>query len=143
MSGIPLHSVSVAGVAFDAAGRVLLIKRRDNGEWQAPGGILERDETFEQGVAREVLEETGVRVKVEYLSGVYKNLQRGVVALVYRCTPLDGVPMPSAESAEVEWVDLNDALQRMPKVFAIRVQDAKRSIATPSASRAHDGTSLL
>ena len=40
MSDTPLHSVSVAGVTFDDAGRVLLIKRRDNGQWQAPGGVL-------------------------------------------------------------------------------------------------------
>ncbi|MGR3936071.1 NUDIX hydrolase, partial [Streptomyces sp. BRA346] len=40
------HSVSVAGVIVDDAGRALLIKRRDNGKWEPPGGVLEREETI-------------------------------------------------------------------------------------------------
>ncbi|MGZ4626877.1 MAG: NUDIX domain-containing protein, partial [Kineosporiaceae bacterium] len=60
-----IHSVSVAGVVLDEAGRVPVIQRRDNGRWEAPGGILERDETFEEDVAREAAEETGVTVEVD------------------------------------------------------------------------------
>lgn len=59
---LPRHSVSCVGVAVDDGGRVLVIRRRDNGAWQPPGGVLELDETPEQGTVREVLEETGVRV---------------------------------------------------------------------------------
>ena len=70
-----IHSVSVSGVVVDEAGRVLVAQRRDNGHWEAPGGILERDETFEEGVIREVTEETGVTVQVERLTGV--RLHRG------------------------------------------------------------------
>src|SRR3954452_24404889 len=88
-------SVSVAGVVVDEAGRVLVIQRRDNGRWEPPGGILERNETFEEGVAREVAEETGVQVEVDRLTGVYKNMSQGIVALVYRCKPLDGTPRPT------------------------------------------------
>src|SRR5918911_782108 len=99
-----IHSVSVAGVVVDEVGRVLVIQRRDNGRWEPPGGILERDETFEEGVAREVAEETGVIVEVERLTGVYKNMTRGIVALVYRCRPHSGAPGPPQESAAVRWV---------------------------------------
>lgn len=76
----PKHSVSVAGIVIDESDRVLLIQRRDNGHWEPPGGVLELGETFEQGVIREVREETGLRVEVERLTGVYKNMNRGVVA---------------------------------------------------------------
>src|SRR3954466_10133765 len=99
-----IHSVSVAGVVVDEAGRVLVIQRRDNGRWEAPGGILERDETFEEGVIREVVEETGLSVEVERLTGVYKNMTRGIVALVYRCRPLSGTPRPTMEANQVMWV---------------------------------------
>src|SRR5919199_6004460 len=98
-----IHSVSVAGVVVDDAGRVLVIQRRDNGRWEAPGGILERDETFEEGVVREVAEETGVAVEVERLTGVYKNMARGIVALVYRCRPLHGLARATIESEAVKW----------------------------------------
>jgi ADP-ribose pyrophosphatase YjhB (NUDIX family) len=41
-------------------------------------------------VRREVAEETGVDVEVGRLTGVYKNLERGIVALVFRCRPVAG-----------------------------------------------------
>ena len=59
----PRHSVSVAAVVLDDAGRALVIQRRDNGAWQLPGGVLELDEPIEAGVRREVLEETGLEVE--------------------------------------------------------------------------------
>jgi ADP-ribose pyrophosphatase YjhB (NUDIX family) len=66
------------------------VRRRDNQHWEPPGGVLELAETFDQGVRREVFEETGIRVRVERLSGVYKNMPRGIVALVFRCSPVGG-----------------------------------------------------
>src|SRR3954469_21425074 len=104
MSDQRIHSVSVAGVVVDHAGRVLVIQRRDNGRWEPPGGILERDETFEEGVVREIAEETGVAVEVERLTGVYKNMTRGIVAIVYRCRLIGGSAHPTNESAAAEWV---------------------------------------
>ena len=62
MSDQPRHSVSVAGIVVDDVGRALLIRRRDNGQWEPPGGILELDEAIEHGLRREVLEETGLAV---------------------------------------------------------------------------------
>lgn len=144
MTSNPLHSVSVAGVVFDDAKRVLLIKRRDNGQWQAPGGVLELGESFEHGVAREVREETGLEVEAQYLTGVYKNLAKGVVALVYRCRVLAGSPRPTSESAEVRWVGLDEFEELMTPAFAVRVADA---IHVPGsfapASRSHDGVNLV
>ena len=69
-----IHSVSVAGVVVDEAGRVLIIQRRDNGRWEPPGGILERDETFEEGVVREVAEETGVTEAIRKRSAGHSAL---------------------------------------------------------------------
>ncbi len=135
-----IHSVSVAGVVVDEAGRVLVIQRRDNGRWEAPGGILERDETFEEGVAREVAEETGVTVEVERLTGVYKNMTRGIVALVYRCQPVDGSPHITPEAASVEWITSEQVAERMSPAYAVRILDAL--VAGP-ASRAHDGVTVL
>ena len=76
------HSVSVAGVVIDENGRTLVIQRRDNGHWEPPGGILERDESIIEGLLREVREETGLIVEPVALTGVYKNMRLGVVALV-------------------------------------------------------------
>ena len=52
MTDLPRHSVSVAGVVFDQHDRVLAIRRRDNGQWQPPGGVLELGETFARSSKR-------------------------------------------------------------------------------------------
>ena len=44
------HSVSVAGVVIDENGRTLVIQRRDNGHWEPPGGVLEREESIIEGL---------------------------------------------------------------------------------------------
>jgi ADP-ribose pyrophosphatase YjhB (NUDIX family) len=90
----PLHSVSVAGAVVREDGRLLAIRRADNGTWELPGGVLELTEAPEDGVAREVWEETGIQVEVDELTGVYKNTTRGIVALVFRCKPSGGAEQP-------------------------------------------------
>jgi 8-oxo-dGTP pyrophosphatase MutT (NUDIX family) len=84
VTGTPKHSVSVAGVVLDEAGHVLVVQRRDNKHWEPPGGVSEQAETFDEGVRREVLEETGVAVAVERLTRAYRNMSGGVGALVFR-----------------------------------------------------------
>jgi 8-oxo-dGTP diphosphatase len=137
----PKHSVSVAGIVVDDQDRVLVIKRRDNGHWEPPGGVLELGETFEEGVKREVLEETGVHVEVERLTGVYKNMTRGIVALVFRCSPTAEVLAPSGETAEVAWLQPTDAIRLMDRAYSIRVTDAVKQ--SHVAVWHHDGTDLL
>lgn len=139
MPDTPKHSVSVLGVVLDEADRVLLIRRRDNGHWQPPGGVLELGEGFEAGVRREAREETGVTVEVDRLTGVYKNVVLGVVCLVFRCRTVGGVPQPTDEAGQVEWVPLDDALARMDEAFAVRVSDAYQD---QPAAREHDGVRL-
>lgn len=51
------RSVSVGGVVVDDEGPALLIRWRDNGQWEPPGGVLEHAETVPQPLQREVLEE--------------------------------------------------------------------------------------
>ncbi|MCU1685323.1 MAG: hydrolase [Amycolatopsis sp.] len=140
MGDTPKHSVSVAGVVIDARDRVLAIQRQDNGHWEAPGGVLELDESFEDGVRREVAEETGLSVKVEALTGVYKNMSRGIVALVFRCAPEDGTTHPTDEAHAVRWLTKEEVSDLMAPAFAVRVLDAFEA---KPAVRAHDGINLL
>jgi 8-oxo-dGTP pyrophosphatase MutT (NUDIX family) len=62
-SSLAAHSVSVAGVIVDEQNRAVLIRRRDNLQWEPPGGVLEVDESIHDGLRREVLEETGLVVE--------------------------------------------------------------------------------
>jgi 8-oxo-dGTP diphosphatase len=68
--------VGVGGVVIDN-GRALLIRRGSEplrGEWSIPGGMLELGETLEEGVARELLEETGLQVRVLELIEVFERI---------------------------------------------------------------------
>lgn len=139
----PRHSVSVAGVILDRdASHVLLIRRRDNGRWEPPGGVLELHESIEAGLCREVREETGVEIEVEGLSGVYKNMTRGIVALVFRCKAVTEPLHEAEEATAVGWHPLTSIDDVLTPAYAVRIRDAvahDRRVAI----RAHDGTNLI
>ncbi|MGW3365276.1 NUDIX hydrolase [Streptosporangium canum] len=136
------HSVSVAGVIIDDQGRALLTQRRDNGHWEAPGGVLERDEDITNGLLREIHEETGLHVEPVTLTGVYKNMTRGIVALVFRCKVIGGRLTETDETRAFLWVTADEVSSLASEAFAIRVLDAMHHDQAP-AIRSHDGTRLL
>lgn len=135
------HSVSVAAIVVNDEDRVLMTKRRDNGHWEPPGGILELGESILDGLRREVREETGLEIESERLTGVYKNMQRGVVALVFRARVAGGRLRESEETTRAEWWGRESVSSRMDEAYAIRVLDALDG--TGPAVRAHDGVSIL
>lgn len=62
------------GVIFDETReRILLTRRRDNGQWCLPGGGTHPGESVEETCIREVLEETGLQVRPTRLIGVYSS----------------------------------------------------------------------
>lgn len=142
MGQTPRHSVSVAAVILDDdASQVLLIQRRDNGRWEPPGGVLELDESIEDGLRREVREETGVEIHIEALGGVYKNMTRGIVALVYRCSAASAPVTESEEAIAVAWHPVASVNNLMPSAYAVRIHDVLGH--GPATTRSHDGTKPL
>ncbi len=74
--------VGVGGVIIEN-GRALLIRRGSEplrGQWSIPGGTLELGESLQQGVARELLEETGLEVRVLELIEVFDRIFPGDVS---------------------------------------------------------------
>jgi 8-oxo-dGTP diphosphatase len=136
------YSVSVAGVIVDDEGRALIIQRRDNGHWEPPGGILEHGETIEDGLRREVYEETGLKVEPLRLTGIYQNMERKIVALVFRCRLVDGKLTANAEAKYFRWAQRDEIRALMAEAYAIRVSDAIAPVEN-SAVRAHDGVKLI
>lgn len=66
-------AAGVAAVIFNDNGQVLLVHRQDNGLWGLPSGHIEPGETVEEAIIREVLEESGLQVRVSHLIGVYSD----------------------------------------------------------------------
>jgi 8-oxo-dGTP diphosphatase len=138
----PRHSVSVSGIVIDDRGRTLLIRRRDHQRWEPPGGILELGESIHDGLRREVREETGLDIEPIALSGVYKNMTRAIVNLVFRCKITGGGLATNDEASDFRWATEAEVTDLMDEAYAIRVLDALRD-ATAVAVRPHDGVHLL
>jgi ADP-ribose pyrophosphatase YjhB (NUDIX family) len=136
------HSVSVAGVITDDHGRALLIQRADNHRWEPPGGVLELGETIHDGLRREVREETGLDVEPIALTGVYKNMNRGIVALVFRCKIAGGNLTTTDEASAFRWAADTEITGLMEQAYAVRVLDVLH-YDHPPAVRHHDGVHLL
>ena len=136
------HSVSVAGVITDDHGRALLIQRADNHRWEPPGGVLELGESITDGLRREVREETGLDVEPVTLTGVYKNMNRGIIALVFRCKITGGHLTPNDEATAFRWADRNTIHELTSEAYAVRLLDAL-SADSAAAVRQHDGIRLL
>lgn len=108
--------VGVAGVVL-AGGRVLLVKRGSppsQGLWSLPGGAVELGEGLRQACAREVAEETGLRVEVgplvEVVERIFHDAQGRVeyhyVLLDYLCQGELIDPRAGDDAAEARWVEL-------------------------------------
>jgi ADP-ribose pyrophosphatase YjhB (NUDIX family) len=115
---------------------------RDNHRWEPPGGVLELGESIDDGLRREVREETGLDIEPEMLTGVYKNMKRGVIALVFRCKVTGGELGVSAETEAFRWAAESDIGELASEAFAIRVTDALRSDG-PATIRKHDRAKLV
>jgi 8-oxo-dGTP diphosphatase len=138
----PRHSVSVAGIITDDHGRALLVQRRDNHRWEPPGGVLELGETIDDGLRREVREETGLDIEPMTLTGIYKNMPRGIIALVFRCKITGGDLATNGEVTAFRWATETEIAGLADEAYAIRILDALRDDRLP-AIRQHDGVHLL
>ena len=66
--------LGAAGIAFDAEGRVLLVRDADRG-WSVPGGRVEWGERLADACVRELREETGLEVRVVELAEVFERIE--------------------------------------------------------------------
>lgn len=114
-------SVGVGGVVLHEE-RVLLVKMtygRSAGKWIIPGGFAEPDEDIGDGVAREILEETGVQARPERVVGVRSRVDdrgegnfRHDVYLVFAMVYEGGEPAADeAEVSEARFWPLAEALE--------------------------------
>ena len=108
----PLVGVGAVVVHQD---RVLLVRRGREplkGHWTLPGGVLEVGESLVEGVAREVMEETGLQVEpielVELLDRIHREESRvryHYVIADYLCRVTGGELRAASDADEVRWVE--------------------------------------
>ena len=110
--------VGVGGVVV-RDGRALLVRRATpplQGEWSIPGGMLELGEKLREGVAREVEEETGLKVEAAEVLDVFDSIftdpegktQYHYVLIDYLCLVESGQLQAASDVSEVRWADLDE-----------------------------------
>lgn len=121
----------VGAVVLDSEYRILLARRGKAplaGEWSLPGGALELGERLEDGVRREVLEETGLDVEPVEIVAVFDHISHSdeadsrvrfhYVLVDYRCRVLGGTLASASDVTEARWVRWNEINDH--SAFAVR-----------------------
>ena len=105
----PTHLVSVAALATNEEGKILLVNSPWRG-WEYPGGLIEPGESFEAALRREVREESGVEIEITGFVGICKNVARNIVNIDFTARYVSGELTISEESTEVGWFTFEEAM---------------------------------
>ena len=92
-----------ATCVVERGARTLLVRRGNQpgyGLWSMPGGYVDRGEIVEEAAAREVLEETGLIVKVGQLIGLFSEAGHPVIVAAYAAEERGGTLEPGPEALE-------------------------------------------
>jgi 8-oxo-dGTP pyrophosphatase MutT (NUDIX family) len=125
---------SASVVVRDDSGRILMLRRADNGLWTIPTGGLKKNETIRECAIRECREETGIEIETTALVGVFSDPAhviayyhgqkldevRQPVNVCLHAQPIGGTLSPSPDEAtDAQWIDPS-ALQNLAIHPAIR-----------------------
>jgi 8-oxo-dGTP pyrophosphatase MutT (NUDIX family) len=101
--------VGVVGLGVDQNGAVILARHRFGApEWRFLGGFLSPRERLEDGLAREVREETGIDIEVGPILEANQGFRWQRVELVYAYRPIGGIERLSSELIELRAFDPAD-----------------------------------
>ncbi len=112
---------ATAVALFNSSGELLLLHRKDNDKWTMPGGTLDFGESLSYCAIREVLEETGLQIRITGLIGTYTDPHiliaysdgevRQEFTFVYAAEIESGELKIDDESKESAWVPLSLAVE--------------------------------
>jgi len=127
--------IGVGALIEDGAGRILLVKHVPErggfwqGKWICPGGELELGETIEEGIKREVKEET--QLDIDLLAPLYpfdrvvkenEGVSLHVIYIDYLARAIGGELKPGSDIGEAMWVDK----KRIPEIWEELHDDTKK-----------------
>ena len=127
--------VGVGAVIEDGTGRILLVKHVPErggfwqGKWICPGGELELGETIEEGIKREVREETQLEIDLVRPLHPFDRIVRSndkvslhVIYIDYLARMTGGQLRPASDVGEAVWVEK----ERIPRIWEELHDDTKK-----------------
>jgi ADP-ribose pyrophosphatase YjhB (NUDIX family) len=101
----------VAAAIVERQGRILMLRRANQtgyGLWSMPGGYVDRGEVVEEGAVREVEEETGLVVRIDWLVGLFSEAGHPVMVAAFAAHEVGGCLKPGAEALEVGFFPMDE-----------------------------------
>jgi ADP-ribose pyrophosphatase YjhB (NUDIX family) len=135
--------VGAEAAIFDAEGRILLVRRADDGRWCLPCGWVEPNESPEEAAVREAREETGLAVRVRKLVEVVTRRPdsghgpHSAIAVIYLCDRIGGALQASHEAPEIRYwrIDEVPAWHELHRQYA----ELAQATWTAEATRKEEG----
>ena len=127
--------IGVGAVIEDEAGRILLVKHVPErggfwqGKWICPGGRLDFGETIEEGIKREVREETQLEIDLikplppfDRIVGSNDEVSLHVIYIDYRARVTGGKLKPGSDVGEAIWIEK----KRIPQIWEELHEDTQK-----------------
>ena len=104
----PKHIIAVSAFVTNEKGEALLVKTHWRSDtWEAPGGQVEEGESLDKAVCREVLEETGIIIRLLGITGIYYNVTKHILSVVFKAIYDSGeIVMQPEEIKDAKFVEL-------------------------------------
>jgi len=111
MNEQPKHMVAVSAIVKNEKGHILMVRTHLRSDtWEIPGGFVEAGESLDAAVCREFLEETGIVIRPQGVTGVYYNEKLQVLSVVFNAEYISGdIRIQPEEILEAKFLDLNDS----------------------------------
>lgn len=91
--------------------KIVVLKRAkepESDKWTFPGGYVDRGETIESAAIRETMEECGISIRIEYLTGLYSYPGKIKMVAIFVASYLSGELVAGDETLEVKLVSLEN-----------------------------------
>ena len=123
-----MFKIGVFAIILNEKREILLCHRRDSDFWNLPGGGLEEKESPWEGIAREVKEETGFKIEIKRLIGVYHKAEKKEIIFSFKCVITGGRSILNNEADQIMFFPYEKLPKNISQKHRDRIEDALKNL---------------